>query len=395
MLILLDCRPLQFAGPDNEKNRFILSCAALLTAEQGVEWLCLVDHTYRPGLLSAIPNHTLLTRRAFPGWAGWKIWYDGQIPRWAKKYRADLVMTTAGISAGAMHIPQCVWMPESADLSEGKGPKKESSLFSAYSARLTETLFRAATIFCFSEKDKSFLSGRTNARVEDKIIVLPPAPETTNAPLPTEEKEKLKTAFATGKEYFLASVGGLPPMDIVSLLKAFSLFKKRQLSNMQLILMDGPAGVLKPASSQMGQTGKADKATRELIGRLETYKYRQDLHWFDDPSAEDRAGLIGAAYAILFPSGGETLGTALLNSWQAEVPVIATDIGRLPGIAGAAALYGGPDNPSTLATQLMLIYKDEALRQDLIKKGNDRLRFFSRQRPVDAVWQGIRIAKNI
>jgi len=401
MLILLDCRPLQYAGPDNEKSRQILSCAALLTAEQGVEWLCLVDHTYRPWLLPALPAHTLLTRRAFPGWAGWKIWYDGQIPRWAKKYRADLVMTTAGISAGSMHIPQCVWMPERADPLEGKGPGKESSLLSAYSARLAESLFRAATIFCYSDKDKSFLTGRTSGRVEDKIIVVPPAPDATSGTLSAEEKEKVKAACSTGKEYFLASVAGLLPREIVSLLKAFSLFKKRQLSNMQLILMDGPAGIGRPAAGNLAKTikpaktDKPDKATRDLTGRLETYKYRQDVHWFDDPSAEDRARITGAAYAVLFPLAGDILGTSLLNTWQAEVPVIATDIGRLPGIAGEAALYGGPDNPITLATQLMLIYKDEALRQDLIKKGNDRLRFFSGQRPVDAVWQGIRMAKII
>ena len=408
MLILLDCRPLQYAGyrSDNERSLFILSTAALLSREQGVEWLCLVDHTYKPGDLPGFSNdlqtilgsYTLLSRRAFPGWTGWKMWYDGQVPRWAKKFRADLVMTTGGISAAAIRIPQCVWMPEDVNIQERKEEKraggrtaaKESSF---YSARLAESLFHANAIFCFSAKDKEFLSGQTSGSVDNKIIVLSPVADEAITPLSTEEKEKAKAAYAGGKEYFLAPVPeagagqkagtgqkeATAAKDIINLLKAFSLFKKRQMSNMQLILVDGSGGA----------------PGRELAEKLATYKFRQEVHWISDPSKEDQARMTAAAYGILLPFGNHSLGTALLNAWKAQVPVITGSAGRLPEIAGEAALYGSAETPILLAGQLMLLYKDEALRHRLIEKGKERLRSLSGERPVDAVWRGIRMANQI
>jgi glycosyltransferase involved in cell wall biosynthesis len=398
MLILLDCRPLQYAGyqVDNERSLLILSTAALLSAEQAVKWLYLVDHTYRPGDLPGLPDVAgtgmggpiLITRRAFPGWTGWRIWYDGQIPRLAKKYRADLVMTTAGIATSSMRIPQCVWMPERANPEEEA--KKSPSL---YRARLAESLFRAAAVFCFSEKDKAFLAGRTPGPGNDKIIVLSPVADAASIPLSPEEKEKAKADYAGGKEYFLAAIPGAGQKesagqkDLINLLKAFSLFKKRQRSNMQLILIGKRQGPDRQGRSFSGPEG-------ELAEKLATYKYREEVHWFEG-RPEDQARITAAAYAVVFPFGGGALGMALLSAWKAEVPVIVPSAGSLPEIAGEAALPGSPDNPTQLATQLMLLYKDEALRRDLIEKGKTRLRSFSGERPADAVWRGIRMATDI
>ena len=429
MLILLDCRPLQNAGygVDNERSLLILSTAALLSAEQAVKWLYLVDHTYRPGDLPGLPdslhglpdslpglpddagnaggNAVVITRRAFPGWTGWRIWYDGQIPRLAKKYRADLVMTTAGIATSSLRIPQCVWMPERANPGEAKkkgASQKGAPPYSAsYAARLAESLFRAAAIFCFSEKDKAFLAGRTPGPADDKIIVLSPVADAASIPLSTEEKEKVKADYAGGKEYFLAAIPAIGQnaigqkesagqKDLINLLKAFSLFKKRQRSNMQLILIGQPG--ISDRSDRGAQPGRSSHGPDgELAEKLATYKYREEVHWFEG-RPEDQSRITAAAYAVLFPFGGGALGMALLSAWKAEVPVIVPAAGPLPEIAGEAALSGSPDNPTQLATQLMLLYKDEALRRDLIEKGKTRLRSFSGERPADAVWRGIRMA---
>src|SRR5258708_33046674 len=147
------------------------------------------------------------------------------------------------------------------------------------------------------------------------------------------------------------------------------------MSNMQLILV-----------------GKTQGSDKELTEKLATYKYRQELHWFDAPPEEELARMIGAAYALLFPFEGITLGTPVLDAWKAGVPVIIPSGGRLAEIAGEAALYAGPENPILLAGQLMLIYKDEALRHALIEKGNDRLRSFDGEPAIAGIWKGIRVA---
>jgi hypothetical protein len=370
MLILLDCRPLQYAGPGSERSRFILGAAAALAGDKAVKWLFVVDHTFRPGMLDGISGDSVLVRRAMPGSFGWRWWYDRQIPRLARQYRADMVMLTGGITAKLSGVPQCLWMPERADPGENGNGRLYPSI---YRSRLAAGLQRAAVIFCFTGRDRDWLAGYRPG-VEEKILVLPAAMEEdagVKGPLADAEKEEIKRRYVRGKEYFLADLADAVDEDVINLLKAFSLFKKRQQSNMQLIL-----------------TGEINGAG-VVRQRLETYKYREDVHWQEDrPTAEVRQ-LSRAAYAILLLFDGHTLGAPLLNAWAAGVPVIAADGSLLQEIAGDAALPAGAGDPASLAAQLMRIYKDENGRMDLIRRGLDRRGAYTRRGSIDALWEGI------
>ncbi len=369
MLILLDCRPLQYAGPGSEKSRLIFSAVAALAREQAVKWLFVVDHSYRPETLPDLAGASILIRRALPGRAGWKLWYDWQIPRLARQHKADAVMLTAGTAAVHSPVTQCLWMPERANPAEGDLGKRYPSI---YPVRLEASLQRAAAVFCFSQRDRTWLAGRYRIG-EEKIIVVPAVPAEEVAGLTTAEKEKIKQRYVQGKEYFLADMTGAGEKAAMDLLKAFSLFKKRQLSNMQLVF-----------------TGRMSGAAGEIRRRLETYKYRLDVHWPDELPQAEEGRLAAAAYAALFPVDGNTLGASLLNAWKTGVPVIAVNGGLLEELAGGAALGAVAGDPASLAARLMLIYKDENLRGDLIAGGLDRLGAFSRERALDIIWEGIR-----
>jgi len=371
MLILLDCRPLQYAGHGSERSRFILTAAAALARDKAVKWLFVVDHTFRPGIPDGISGDSVLVRRAMPGSFGWRWWYDRQIPRLARHYRADMVMLTGGITAKLSGVPQCLWMPERANPGENGNGRLYPSI---YKARLAAALQHAAVIFCFTGRDRNWLAGYRPG-VEEKILVLPAAMEEdagVKGPLPDAEKEEIKKKYVRGKEYFLADLAGAGEQDVIHLLKAFSLFKKRQQSNMQLLLtggINGSAGVIRQ--------------------RLETYKYREDVHWQENGPAAEGERVSRAAYAILLLFDGHTLGASLLNAWAAGVPVIAADGSLLQEIAGDAALPAGAGDPASLAAQLMRIYKDENGRMDLIRRGLDRRGGYSRRGSIDALWEGI------
>lgn len=370
MLILLDCRPLQQEGPDSEKSQFIFSCITFLSGEQGVEWLFLADGGLGVDWLPVIPRSQLLTRRTLPGVGGWKLWYDWQIPAIVKRYQPDLVMTTGGLTAaaGRLRVPQCVWMPERA-AGKGAGKKAYSRI---YQKKLTGSLLQAQAIFSFSQKDKDFFVGQSaGVAVADKIFVVPVAAD-ERSPLTAGEREKVKETYTEGKEYFFTAVAGVGQKEVVELLKSFSLFKKRQRSNMQLVL-----------------AGKDPASNKPLADLLATYKYREDIHWRGSPSSADEARLAGASYAILIPFDRDDLGIRLLAAWNAGVPVITTVPACLPEMAGEAVLYAQPGDQASLAGQLMSIYKDESLRSSLIGKGMERGRSFSWERSAGKVWEGI------
>jgi len=367
MFILMDCRPLFAEGSGSERTRLILSAAAAVSRDHGVRFLLLVDHGYQPeellkglGAAELPAGFSVLVRRAFPGHTGWRIWYDWLIPRLAKKHGVDAIFLTGGIAAAPSSIHQFLWMPEKAN------PKEGDKHLPLYVRRLKESLSRASLVFCFSDSDREWLSG-----LGAKAAFVEPWSLRQSPPLPSEQRDAIKSQYANGREYFLADVTNAGEEKITRLLKSFSLFKKRQLSNLQLKL-----------------AGSTPAAGTGLQQRLETYKYREDVSWVQLQNG-DSDRLKSAAYAFLFPFAARTLGVPVLDAWQSEVPVI---IGKCTGLqqwAGDAVLVADMEDPASLATHMMNIYKDERMRRELIEKGRRRVAANTPQQPLDAIWAGL------
>jgi glycosyltransferase involved in cell wall biosynthesis len=362
MRILLDCRPLQSAGPEAERSRLIFSAAAALSVE-GVEWLLVADRRYRPGLFPALPGRVVICR-VMPGRAGWRFWYDRQIRRLSREQGVDMLWLTGGISVTGVGVPTCLWMPERADPADGVGLRGYAAI---YRRRLKVSLERAAAVVCYSDRDRAWLEGIASEGKE-KIRVLRAVADEPIGVLAEDEKEKIKSERTEGKEYFLADLTGCDEKAVVDLLKAFSLFKKRQQSGMRLVLTGG-----------MG-------SPKVIMERLKTYKYRQDVDWsvgYPDGGttalADGTAELAGAAYAVLLPVEGSSLGLTLLNAWKSGVPVIAVDGGLMEEMAQGAVLGMASGDPASMAGQMMRIYKEEDLRKELIGKGFERLKVYSRE----------------
>ena len=313
MLILVDCRPLQTAGPDSEKARIIFSIVTALSKDPDLQWLVVADQALpKPGL----KDIEILTTRAYKGRLGWRRWYNSRLPGLAKKHGAGLIMTTGGIAARGP-VPQCLWMPERAN------PKQGHGYAPLYAGRLIESLRRASVVFCFSTRDRDWLTSQAGSGATSPIV-LRPWPEAPG-PLPVIEREKVKTELAGGREYFFADTAGAGEEDVIHLLKAFSLFKKRQLSNLPLVIK----GV----------------ATASLQTKLDTYKYREDIIWCA-PSAEPDGRPAAAAYAALFLFDGQSLGTPILDAWKRGVPVLLAAGGPLQELAGEAALVADSSDPA-------------------------------------------------
>jgi glycosyltransferase involved in cell wall biosynthesis len=353
MLILLDCRPLSLSGPDSEKTRFLFSIVSALAGDPRYQWLLV---TGTRDSIPGLPGTRLIRLRVLPGKLGWRRWYDVQIPRLAKRYKADMVMTTGGVAAKTP-LPQCIWMPARANPREGR------SWPPLYPSRLTDSLHRAGTLIGYSDRDRSWLMGR-DATVGDKLFILHPSPAASATPLPIDGREMAKAEFAQGREYFLADAGIAGEKQLIHLLKAFSLFKRRQHSNLQLLI--------------------AGNADADQLKKLETYKYKDDVHWCP-PLAPADGRLLAGAYAFLFLFEGNSLGGPVLDAWKSGVPVIVSTGGIGQDLAPDAVLCADGSDPSSLATHLMSVYKDEGLRGRLITRGLVRLADFDWEAKIGAV----------
>ena len=300
MRILLDGRPLQTAGAGSERTRFLVSCVAGLAAHKGVEWVYLLDEGGEE--LSLPPGEKVM-----PGGIFWRM------AGVAKERKVDLVMMMDGRSVRS-GLPQCTWLSETPVLRMGTGA----------------------------------------------AVQIPLAPGEHIVPLRLEERELVKRRIAAGREYFYVTIAGVPSAAIIELLKAFSLFKKRQLSNMKLVL-----------------AGRQDK---EVAEKLDTYKYRQDVIWH--PGGDEM--LVSGAYAMVRLAERGSWGIDVLNAWKAGVPVILMEGGEDGDVLRVAK-----GDPADMAEALKTLYKDERRRSELIEKGRISVAGAGIDQTVATIWEAI------
>ncbi len=280
----------------------------------------------------------------------WKIWLNYTLPGICRKHKADLLINTTGVCSLRTRVPQCVII---SNLSFIQFPhffsKKEARFLKK---QMPAFLHKAITIVTTSDYlSKEIL--RQYLMGEEKIKSFHLAASDHYQPVGWEEKESIKDKYAEGKEYFLFSGEIHPGIRLLNLLKAFSFFKKRQKSNMQLII-----------------TTQSASENNQFIENLKTFKYREEVQFLQNLPERDLGKITSAAYAFVYPASYDGIAVSPLQAMQCGVPVITTNTGAIPEITGEAAIYADPENFEDIAHQMMLVFKDENKRKQLINAGN-------------------------
>lgn len=261
-----------------------------------------------------------------------------------KKYKAD-VLVTAG--SWKINVPQVLIASD--NITPG-------------------SLKRSQVVITASEFCKEEIIAKY--KIDGKAIeVVYKAVDDIFTPQGFEEREKVNDRYADGNDYFLCT-GKNDPLDLLNLLKAFSVFKKMQKSNMQLLIVS------------------CAKVSKEFSEALRLYKYKSDVIVLGNISNEELAGVTGAAYAFVHPFFNEGYLQAL-EAMKCNVPVITSSDEEIIEICSDAALYFNSYDHKDIAGKMMLIYKDENLRQQLIEKGNEQLRKYSSNNSADLLWKCI------
>jgi glycosyltransferase involved in cell wall biosynthesis len=95
---------------------------------------------------------------------------------------------------------------------------------------------------------------------------------------------------------------------------------------------------------------------------------------------EDLASLYRSASAHLFVSRHEGFGLTIVEAMACGCPVITTRRTALAEVAGDAAVHVEPEEHSDIGDAVIRVTEDQALRQDLIRRGIARAQRFTRDR---------------
>lgn len=97
-------------------------------------------------------------------------------------------------------------------------------------------------------------------------------------------------------------------------------------------------------------------------------------------SDNELAKLYAHAFAVVIPSYYEGFGLPVLEAQMIGVPVLCSDRGSLPEVAGDGAIFFDPDDPETLANGLSIVLNDPTTRYRLIDAGKANVAYYSWER---------------
>ncbi len=299
----------------------------------------------------------------------WIFWFEFRIPAILKKYHADLFLSPDGYLSLRTSVPQ---LPVIHDLNFVHRPKDLPRLTSAYYnfyfPRFARKASRIATVSEWSKKD---ISGSFGIN-PDKIDVVYNGCDRSFTPQNDPENVTVREKYTGGHPYFLF-VGALHPRkNIEGLLEAFDEFKTRSASPVKLVIAGG----------KMFKTGR-------ITEKYQSMKYRNEVIFTGRVSDDELRKIYGAALALTFVPFFEGFGIPVVEAMGAGIPVICSYTTSLTEVGGDAVLFVDPAQPGHIASAMIKIAANEALRKSMVEKGFRHKEKFTWERSAALLWESI------
>ena len=298
------------------------------------------------------------------------IWFDFQIPKILKKYKADLFLSPDGYLSLHTKVPQLavihdinfVHRPD--DL-----PWLIEKYYNFFFPRFARIAKRIATVSFYSKEDIA----RSFKISYDKIDVVYDGINQIFEPLSEQEKITVRQKYTDGAEYFLF-VGALHPRKNVSgLLNAFDSFKADTANNIKLIIVGG----------EMHKTS-------DIFETYENMRYKNDVVFSGRVSNSELHDIFGAALALTFVPFFEGFGIPVVEAMSAGVPVICSNTTSIPEVGGNAVIYADPMKIDQITDAMLKLANDKELRKELIEKGFEQKNKFSWDETAHLLWESIK-----
>lgn len=304
----------------------------------------------------------------------WFIWFELQIPRILKKYKADLFFSPDGYLSLNSGINQLAAIH---DINFAHRPKDlpwlKAKYYNYFFPRFSRKAKRIVTVSFFSKEDIH----RTYKIDNDDIDVVYNGVNTLYTPTLDDEKTEIKAKYSGGQDYFLF-IGSLHPRkNVCGLLRAFDAFRTTVDANIKLLVV-----------------GESMFKTGEIELTYEGMRYKDDVVFTGRLSNEELHQVLGAALALTFVPFFEGFGIPVIEAMNAGVPVICSNTTSLPEVGGNAVLYVDPYSMSQIKDAMIKIYEDQELREELISKGFVQKEKFSWDKTSELLWGSIQICAN-
>lgn len=294
-------------------------------------------------------------------------WYNFKLPGLLKKYNVDLFVSNGLNCSIRSAVKQIIIVPDLSFLQKGNN-------FSVNDTRYLHKFFKkfvstAACLAVCNDQTRVILPDLFEGKVKNIHTIGYPVNELAKV-FNDNEKNDTRSSYTDGKEYFLYYVNDHSLKNTTLLLKAFSAFKKRQLSNMQLVLF---------FSANVKENPVKD---------FSLYKYRNEVKEIYRGHDDLLAQIISASYAAIYLPSIENMDGIGLVTLKNNIPLITSKNDFNKSLYRDAVLYTSLDDKN-IAENMMMLYKDEHMRYDLINKGNQLTTTLSWENTASNLWKAV------
>lgn len=198
-----------------------------------------------------------------------------------------------------------------------------------------------------------------------QVHVLPYLPPPFLYPPPPQEQieeisQSVRAQYALPGRFFFYPAQFWPHKNHLRLVEAIGLLKERH-REIALVLTGSKEGPLR------------EKTYNEVVSRIHDLHLQDRIRYLGYVSDEEMVGLYGAARALAFPTFFGPTNIPILEAWAYGCAVLTSDIRGIREQVGDAALLAAPSSVEALAEGLERLWIDDALVQQLIQKGRERL----------------------
>lgn len=169
-----------------------------------------------------------------------------------------------------------------------------------------------------------------------------------------------------GRPYVFGFGGADPRKNTAAVIEAWAKLPPQRRRDYALVLV----GIQGPSLARF-------TAQAEALGVAESCR----LHGFADE--KHIPALITGATVLCYPSLSEGFGLPVLDGFACETPVLTSTATSLPEVAGEAAVLVDPSDSKAIADGLEQLLADDALRDELVRRGRRRAGLFTWQACAD------------
>ncbi|MBK9270280.1 MAG: glycosyltransferase family 4 protein [Saprospiraceae bacterium] len=303
------------------------------------EFLLLTDRNIskKPECGKNVSWHTLYPPARHP--LLWWIWFEWSVPRFLKNHEVDLFLSPDGYLSLAANIPQLMVFH---DLAYLHYPDQISwTVRNYYRYFVPKFMRKASLVFAVSQATKDDIIQQLHVPSEKILLAYNGCKDEFHA-ISLDKREKVRARVSHGAPYLLFVGAMHPRKNLVNLVKAFTIFKNRQFSDIKLLLV-----------------GRKAWMNRELERTISQSPYRNDIIHLNYLEKAELSEITASAEALIMPSYLEGFGVPVLEALYCDVPVMVSDRFSLPEVAGPGAFVFNPDDPTDMANSMSQFYQEK------------------------------------